>query len=258
MSNQNCMELFNKYLVDVKHASENTLSSYMRDIRQLSSYLDTHGDSTLDTATNKEIGEYVNWLKAAGKSVATVSRNIASMKCFYSYMVDNNLIEKNPAISIIPDKNTQKLPQILTSAEVELLLEQPACVDAKGYRDKAMLELLYAMYNQWFLQFFRQCHMGFKNFGLSCKVKSRLLVEACFADGYHLWIFGCLCDFSHLVDGVLVAVPRMQPHRILFAFGKAGVFAQAYYARSLRCVVRMEVEKVHFKGMFYKLISRNF
>ena len=141
MSNQNCMELFNKYLVDVKHASENTLSSYMRDIRQLSSYLDTHGDSTLDTATNKEIGEYVNWLKAA---VATVSRNIASMKCFYSYMVDNNLIEKNPAISIIPDKNTQKLPQILTSAEVELLLEQPACVDAKGYRDKAMLELLYA------------------------------------------------------------------------------------------------------------------
>ena len=144
MSNQNCMELFNKYLVDVKHASENTLSSYMRDIRQLSSYLDTHGDSTLDTATNKEIGEYVNWLKAAGKSVATVSRNIASMKCFYSYMVDNNLIEKNPAISIIPDKNTQKLPQILTSAEVELLLEQPACVDAKGYRDKAMLELLYA------------------------------------------------------------------------------------------------------------------
>ena len=82
--------------------------------------------------------------KAAGKSVATVSRNIASMKCFYSYMVDNNLIEKNPAISIIPDKNTQKLPQILTSAEVELLLEQPACVDAKGYRDKAMLELLYA------------------------------------------------------------------------------------------------------------------
>ena len=148
MSNQNCMELFNKYLVDVKHASENTLSSYMRDIRQLSSYLDTHGDSTLDTATNKEIGEYVNWLKAAGKSVATVSRNIASMKCFYSYMVDNNLIEKNPAISIIPDKNTQKLPQILTSAEVELLLEQPACVDAKGYRDKAMLELLYAMQEQ--------------------------------------------------------------------------------------------------------------
>ena len=144
MSNQNCMELFNKYLVDVKHASENTLSSYMRDIRQLSTYLDSHGNSTLETATNKEIGEYVNWLKAAGKSVATVSRNIASMKCFYSYMVDNNIIEKNPAISIVPDKNTQKLPQILTSAEVELLLEQPACVDAKGYRDKAMLELLYA------------------------------------------------------------------------------------------------------------------
>ena len=46
MSNQNCMELFNKYLVDVKHASENTLSSYMRDIRQLSSYLDTHGESS--------------------------------------------------------------------------------------------------------------------------------------------------------------------------------------------------------------------
>lgn len=144
MSNQNCLELFNKYLVDVKHASENTLSSYLRDIRQLASYLDSHCSSKLLTATDKEVGEYVNWLKASGKSVATVSRNIASMKCFYSYMVDNNLIERNPALSIIPDKNTQKLPQILTSAEVELLLEQPACVDAKGYRDKAMLELLYA------------------------------------------------------------------------------------------------------------------
>lgn len=144
MSNRNCMELFEKYLIDIKHASNNTLSSYMRDIRQLSGYLESQCSKELLEADTKSIEEYVNWLKLSGKSVATVSRNIASMKCFYSYMVSHNFISRNPAISIIPDKNTHKLPQILTSAEVELLLEQPSCVDAKGYRDKAMLELLYA------------------------------------------------------------------------------------------------------------------
>jgi integrase/recombinase XerD len=73
-----------------------------------------------------------------------VSRSIASIKCFYGYLVSSGCLAENPATKLVPDKSTQKLPQILTSKEVDLLLEQPECVDAKGYRDKAMLELLYA------------------------------------------------------------------------------------------------------------------
>ena len=136
--------IFEKYLVEVKKASQNTLSSYLRDIRQLIAYIDAHSGVNLDEATDEDLASYVAFLRDSGKSVATVSRVIASLKCFYSYLVTEGYMKENPASKLVPDKNKQKLPQILTSKEVELLLEQPSCTDAKGYRDKAMLELLYA------------------------------------------------------------------------------------------------------------------
>ena len=144
MLDENCMELFDHYLTDVKKCSENTLSSYLRDIRQLGAYLSAHSDTGYCGVTEEDVAEYVGWLKSNGKSVATVSRAIASIKCFFGVLLDNGAVEINPASKIVPDKATQKLPQILTSKEVELLLEQPSCTDTKGYRDKAMLELLYA------------------------------------------------------------------------------------------------------------------
>lgn len=144
MQNSQCIEVFEKYLSTEKQASANTLSSYMRDIRQFGEYLDSHTDVTIDTASDEELAAYIAWLRSNGKSVATVSRNIASLKCLYSFMTLRRIIQTNPATKLVPDKSTQKLPQILTSKEVELLLEQPECVDAKGYRDRAMLELLYA------------------------------------------------------------------------------------------------------------------
>lgn len=144
MLNIECIEIFEKYLREEKKSSENTLSSYLRDIRQFGAYLDLHTDTDIVSATEDELSEYINWLKGQGKSVATVSRSIASLKCLYSYLTIRQIIAENPATKLVPDKGEHKLPQILTSQEVELLLEQPECVDAKGYRDKAMLELLYA------------------------------------------------------------------------------------------------------------------
>ena len=144
MNNEECVELFEKYLTDEKHSSANTLSSYMRDIRQLAAYIDEHTELTLTTVTADELSEYIEWLRGKGKSVATVSRSIASIKCLYAYLCRHRYIETNPSTKLVPDKGTQKLPQILTSQEVDLLLDQPECIDMKGYRDKAMLELLYA------------------------------------------------------------------------------------------------------------------
>ena len=131
MLNSECLEVFNKYLTEVKKCSQNTLSSYLRDIRQLSEYIESHVDDTLDKVTEEELSDYINWL-------------IASVKCLYGVLVTDGYINESPALKLVPDKATQKLPQILTSKEVELLLEQPSCTDAKGYRDRAMLELLYA------------------------------------------------------------------------------------------------------------------
>ena len=144
MDNSFLYEKFNDFLVNVKKASSNTLSSYLRDIRQFGEYLDSHEDVGYSEADEDALGNYITWLRNNGKSVATVSRNIASLKCFYSYLVSQRLVNTNPTGKLVPDKTTQKLPQILTSKEVELLLEQPECTDMKGYRDKAMLELLYA------------------------------------------------------------------------------------------------------------------
>ena len=144
MLNSECIEMFEKYRREEKKSSSNTLSSYLRDIRQFGAYLDLHTDTDIVSATEDELSEYINWLKGQGKSVATVSRCIASLKCLYSYLTIRQIIAENPATKLVPDKGEHKLPQILTSQEVDLLLEQPECIDAKGYRDKAMLELLYA------------------------------------------------------------------------------------------------------------------
>lgn len=144
MQNSEIIEIFERYLVEDKKASANTLSSYLRDIRQLGEYLADNCGTTIFEAGEEDISDYIESLRSAGKSVATVSRSIASIKCLYMHLCIKQILEVNPSLKLVPDKSTQKLPQILSSEEVELLLDQPKCIDAKGYRDRAMLELLYA------------------------------------------------------------------------------------------------------------------
>lgn len=144
MLNSECIAIFEKYLREEKKSSANTLSSYLRDVRQFGEFLDSHTSVNIVSAGEEELSEYIGWLRDNGKSVSTVSRCIASLKCLYSYLFIKQIISKNPSTKLVPDKGVHKLPQILTSKEVELLLEQPECTDAKGYRDRAMLELLYA------------------------------------------------------------------------------------------------------------------
>ena len=144
VDNSECIELFERYLREDKKASENTLSSYLRDIRQLGDYLDNNTDHNIFSATDEDIGEYIDYLRSLGKSVSTVSRNIASIKSMYTHFCIKQYMTHNPALKVVPDKSSKKLPDILSNKEVETLLNQPKCIDAKGYRDKAMLELLYA------------------------------------------------------------------------------------------------------------------
>ena len=84
------------------------------------------------------------WMQGHGKSASSVTRFLASVKSFYNFLVGNRDMKSNPAKGITAAKAERKYPEILTSKEVELFLEQPQCVDAKGFRDHAMLELLYA------------------------------------------------------------------------------------------------------------------
>ena len=98
----------------------------------------------LTEVLTQEVEHYAAALTRKGAPAATVTRSIASIKSFYSCLVTLGIMDHNPAKGVVPAKVERKLPQILTGKEVELLLEQPECTDLKGYRDRAMLELLYA------------------------------------------------------------------------------------------------------------------
>lgn len=138
------IKAYENYLSKVKNASANTIASYMRDIRQFSQWLNDSAEVNVMEASQMNIRQYMNHLQADGRSVATISRNLASLKNFYLYLVSSGFVEKTPVVDLHIDRGEKKLPQILSGREIELLLAQPACVDHKGYRDKAMLEVMYA------------------------------------------------------------------------------------------------------------------
>ena len=102
MQNSECIEIFESYLANEKKASANTLSSYLRDVRQLGEYLDIHHDTVITAATDDQLSEYIAWLKSSGKSVATVSRCIASIKCLFSYLCLKQIVTENPAAKLVP------------------------------------------------------------------------------------------------------------------------------------------------------------
>ena len=138
------VQAYENYLTKVKHASANTIASYMRDIRQFSDWLNHTCEIDVIDATQSNIADYLLHQQSDGRSGATVSRSLASLKNFYQYLVSSGFVEKTPVTDLRVDRGEKKLPQVLTGREIELLLSQPVCVDPKGFRDKAMLEVMYA------------------------------------------------------------------------------------------------------------------
>jgi len=136
---------YENYLAKVKQASSNTISSYMRDVRQFSQWLAREEETGVLEATQLNIGCYLDQLRRDGRSAATISRSLASLKNFYQYAVSTGFLESSPvSADIHVERVEKKLPQILSGQEVEKLLAQPTFADAKGIRDKAMLEIMYA------------------------------------------------------------------------------------------------------------------
>lgn len=140
---EDILDSYAHYLSAEKQSSENTVSSYLRDIRLFCSFLSECELQIIDAREN-DLQRYIDSLRKKGRSVSTVSRSIASLKSFFGYLSAHGLIDINPATQLTPDKPEPRIPRILSGREVELLLSQPVCVDAKGYRDRAMLEVLYA------------------------------------------------------------------------------------------------------------------
>lgn len=140
----NYQENFISYLDQEKHLTSNTLMSYKRDIDQYISYLSQHHFQDIGKVNKTVVLTYLLHLQKQGRATATISRSLASIRSFYGYLGRIGACSADPTFGLESPRVNKKIPQILTTAEVELLLEQPKCVDLKGYRDKAMLEMLYA------------------------------------------------------------------------------------------------------------------
>ena len=134
---------FLEFLKNDKKLSENTLQSYKRDIVQYEEYISTKDINYLKTKT-EDIHGYLKFLQKNNKKSSTVSRSLASIRSFYQYLMRVKLISADPTDGIQSPKIEKKAPSVLSSQEVELLLEQPSSEDLKGMRDKAMLEFAYA------------------------------------------------------------------------------------------------------------------
>ncbi len=137
------IKLFLEFLQNDKKVSDNTLQSYRRDIVYYNKYLEAN---KMNYAKIKEedIKEYLNHLQEVGKKSSTVSRNLASIRSFYQFLIRNKKVKTDPTNNIQSPKVEKKAPSVLTAQEVELLLNQPKDIDLKGTRDKAMLEFAYA------------------------------------------------------------------------------------------------------------------
>ncbi len=137
------IKLFLDFLKNDKKLSDNTLQSYRRDIEQYEKYVNDNKINYLK-ATEETIIQYMDYLREENKKESTISRNLASTRSFYQFLIRSKKIKKDPTMTIESPKVEKRVPSILTSKEVELLLDQPKDVDLKGTRDKAMLEFAYA------------------------------------------------------------------------------------------------------------------
>lgn len=135
---------FVRYLREDKHASQNTIVSYQRDLLKLCSYLEQHDITDISLVTETNLNSYILHMETDGMASSTISRHVATIKAFYLYLMRSHLVEQDIAYRLKPPKIERKVPEALTEEEIALLLAQPQGNGRKELRDKAMLELLYA------------------------------------------------------------------------------------------------------------------
>ena len=137
------LKLFFEFLENEKKLSDNTLQSYKRDLKQFSRFLESYS-LHYNKVSEDDMNLYIKELQENGKKASSISRAIASIRSFYQFALKRKKVKKDPTANVKSPKIEKRVPSVLTSKEVELLLDQPKDVDLKGTRDKAMLEFAYA------------------------------------------------------------------------------------------------------------------
>lgn len=138
------LALFQEYLMVELGLSKNTQLAYMRDLRLLMKSLQLKADEELLQVSRQQLIAYLVRLKQEGRAASTVARKLASIKAFYRFLTTERYIRRNPAEVLEAASRGLHLPKVLSVQEVERLLDEPNLGTLDGYRDKTMLELLYA------------------------------------------------------------------------------------------------------------------
>ena len=144
MSADRSIERFADALWMERGLSDNTLASYQSDLRHVASWLQASSDLSLLDANRQELLSYLASLTASGVSVRTSARRLSALRQFYQYAIREGWIETDPTREIQAPRQGRPLPKSLTEREVESLLEAPDTDIPEGFRDRVMLELLYA------------------------------------------------------------------------------------------------------------------
>lgn len=138
------LALFQEYLTVELGLAKNTQMAYMRDLRLLMKSLQMKADEELLQVSRQQLIAYLVRLKQDGRASSTVARKLASIKAFYRFLTAERYIRRNPAEVLEAASRGLHLPKVLSVQEVERLLDEPNLGTLDGYRDKTMLELLYA------------------------------------------------------------------------------------------------------------------
>jgi integrase/recombinase XerD len=124
--------------------AKNTLDSYRRDLNKFIGYLHRQGITDLNDVDRRMLMAFMEDLHNQNRAAATISRNLAAIRSFYSFLLQENMVSSNPSAELDAPKIPKRLPNVMTVSQVARLMEQPNGKNAAGMRDKAMLELLYA------------------------------------------------------------------------------------------------------------------
>lgn len=138
------MQLFLEYLTVELGLSANTRQAYERDLRLFCKTLGFKNSDALVNVSREQITGYMTQLKEKGLAAATIARKLAAIKAFYRFMTAEGYMDANPAEVIEAGTKGIKLPRVLSEDEVVRLLNQPDITTAEGFRDRTMLEVLYA------------------------------------------------------------------------------------------------------------------
>lgn len=138
------MQLFLEYLTVELGLSANTRQAYERDLRLFCKTLGFKNSDALVNVSREQITGYMTQLKEKGLAAATIARKLAAIKAFYRFMTAEGYMDANPAEVVEAGTKGIKLPHVLSEDEVVRLLNQPDITTAEGFRDRTMLEVLYA------------------------------------------------------------------------------------------------------------------